>query len=109
MARKVTIQLVDDFDKTSPAQETVRFGLDGTQFEIDLSTVNAGALRGALEQWTVHARKVGRTARTERTQVPAAARPDNAAIRVWANANGYEVSSRGRIHADVLKAYQAAN
>lgn len=31
------------------------------------------------------------------------------AIREWANANGYTVNSRGRIPAEVVEAYDAAN
>jgi len=41
MAQKVTVELEDDLDG-SPADETVRFGLDGTEYEIDLSEKNAG-------------------------------------------------------------------
>lgn len=35
--------------------------------------------------------------------------PDPAAVRAWAEENGYEVSPRGRVPADVLAAYEAAN
>ena len=40
MATRVTTTLVDDVDGTE-AQETVAFGLDGSEFEIDLSDSNA--------------------------------------------------------------------
>lgn len=33
---------------------------------------------------------------------------DSKAVRAWAKANGYEVKVRGRIHADIIAAYQAA-
>ncbi|HRA46360.1 MAG TPA: Lsr2 family protein, partial [Phycicoccus sp.] len=46
MAKKVTISLVDDIDK-SDAAETVSFSLDGVNYEIDLSSDNAGKLRDA--------------------------------------------------------------
>lgn len=36
MAQKVTVALEDDIDG-GPAQETVRFGFDGTEYEIDLT------------------------------------------------------------------------
>lgn len=50
MAKKVTVTLVDDFDGSGAADETVEFGLDGVTYEIDLSTKNATKLRGDLKQ-----------------------------------------------------------
>ncbi|HBD6104318.1 TPA: Lsr2 family protein, partial [Shigella flexneri] len=40
MAQSVQIILEDDLEG-GPAEETVQFGLDGRQYEIDLSTANA--------------------------------------------------------------------
>jgi hypothetical protein len=110
MAKKVTVELIDDYDGTSKAVETVRFGLDGVEYEIDLSTKNAGKLRAAFEQWTGPARKVGRNLRGKnkvhaRTTVD---REQTAAIREWARNNGYNVSKRGRIQADIIAAYNKA-
>lgn len=48
MAKKVTVTLVDDFDGSGAADETVEFGLDGVTYEIDLSTKNATKLRGLV-------------------------------------------------------------
>lgn len=50
MAKKVTVTLVDDFDGSGAADETVEFGLDGVTYEIDLSTKNATKLRGDLKK-----------------------------------------------------------
>ena len=47
--RKVT-RLVDDIDGSSAA-ESVRFGVDGVGFEIDLSAENAADLRRAFSPW----------------------------------------------------------
>lgn len=55
MAKKVTVTLVDDFDGSGAADETVEFGLDGVTYEIDLSTKNATKLRGDLKQWVAAA------------------------------------------------------
>ena len=44
MAKKTTITLIYDIDG-SEAQETVRFALDGTAYEIDLTTAHADELR----------------------------------------------------------------
>ncbi|MBB5918496.1 hypothetical protein BJY24_007408 [Nocardia transvalensis] len=111
MARKVIVELVDDYDGKSEAEETVRFAVDGSEYEIDLSVLNAGKLRGVFEQWTPHARKVGRTARAK-DKAPsrtAAGREQTAAIREWARKNGYSVSQRGRIQSEVVEAYNKAS
>jgi hypothetical protein len=42
MAQKITVVLEDDLDG-GPADQTVRFGLDGAEYEIDLSISNATA------------------------------------------------------------------
>lgn len=110
MAQRVNVVLVDDLDE-SEAAETVTFGLDGINYEIDLSEEHAAELRDSLAQWVGHARRVGGTRKrgnrtaTKRTDVGS----DSGTIREWARANGYTVSDRGRIKADVLEAYNAAN
>ena len=62
MAQKITVVLEDDLDG-GPANETVRFGIDGTEYEIDLGTANATAFRAQLAPYIAHARKAGRAAR----------------------------------------------
>ena len=47
MAQKITVTLEDDLDG-GPADQTVRFGLDGAEYEIDLSARNAAAFRERL-------------------------------------------------------------
>ena len=59
MAQKVTVTLEDDLDG-GPAAETVRFGLGGAEYEIDLSKKNATAFRRKLAPYIEHARKAGR-------------------------------------------------
>jgi hypothetical protein len=44
MARKVGVKLFDDIDGGA-ADETLRFGLDGTGYEIDVSAKHAEELR----------------------------------------------------------------
>ncbi|MFI5783285.1 Lsr2 family protein [Nocardia sp. NPDC051570] len=108
MARKVVVELVDDFDGTSPAEETVSFALDGVEYEIDLSVLNAGKLRETFEQWTEHGRKVGRSSRSKAPARPTTKSEKTAEIRVWARKNGFSVSARGRIQANVVAAYEKA-
>jgi hypothetical protein len=69
MAQKVNVILVDDIDGAD-AVETVSFGLDGTQYEIDLNSGHAEGLRGQLDLYVKKARKVtgpaGQTGRVRR-------------------------------------------
>jgi hypothetical protein len=71
MAQKVQTLLIDDLDDRE-AEATVRFGLDGAEYEIDLSARNAKALRGALARYaarrTPHAGIRCPAARPDRTQ-----------------------------------------
>lgn len=112
MAQNVKIILEDDLDG-GPADETVRFGLDGGLFEIDLSSENARRLREAVRPFAAKARRVqgsqrgvGRPAGSRNTQVKR--NPEVAKIRKWAQENGYNVSSRGRIHQEIRDAYYKA-
>ncbi|QZY29426.1 histone-like nucleoid-structuring protein Lsr2 [Nocardioides coralli] len=109
MAQKVNIVLVDDLDG-SEASETVTFGLDGTTYEIDLNEKNAGKLRDALSGYVGHARKVtsGR-GRRSRASAAASSGPSARELRDWARSNGYEVSDRGRVPAEVREAFEAAH
>jgi hypothetical protein len=106
MAQKVTVELQDDLDG-GPADETVRFGVDGAEYEIDLSNKNAAAFRRKLAPFIDHARKAvrGQRRRPGRTS---ASREHSGDIRAWAKDQGITVSARGRIPASVVEQYQAA-
>ena len=106
MAQKITVVLEDDFDG-GPADETVRFAIDGTAYEIDLSKRHARALRRKLEPFISHARRAGR-GRRRRGGRGAAGRERGEDIRAWAKARGIAVSDRGRIPASLAEQYRAA-
>ena len=128
MAQHVNVVLVDDIDG-SPATETVTFALDGASYEIDLSEDNAARLRSSLTEFTENGRRAGgnrsrntrggsrstqssrstRTSSSSKSSGSSGGGTDNGAIREWARANGHTVSERGRIKADVVQAYEAAN
>ena len=112
MAKKFTVMLVDDFDGGGAADETVEFGLDGVSYEIDLSAKNAAKFRSDLGQWIDSSRRVGgrRRGRSAGSGKGRGAidREQSAAIREWARRNGHNVSTRGRIPADVIDAFHAA-
>jgi hypothetical protein len=111
MAQRVNVELIDDLDE-SPAAETVSFALDGVSYEIDLSESNAGRLRDALAPFLGHARRTGgrRGGSSRGSSTAAKSDSGNAAdIRAWARENGFEVSERGRVSAEVRSAYAAAH
>lgn len=117
MVQKVQIHLVDDLTG-GEADETVRFGIDGTDYEIDLSADNAVKLREALDTYTATGRKVhGRGGGRARKATANSSHADGAQtgnreetqkIRRWAQENGHSTSSRGRISSEVRDAYNAA-
>jgi hypothetical protein len=106
MAQKVSIALEDDLDG-GPAAETVRFGLGGAEYEIDLSKKNARAFRKGLAQFVEHARKAGRV-QSRRVARTSASRQRSGEIRAWAKGKGITLSERGRIPASVVQQYEAA-
>lgn len=132
MATITNVILTDDLDG-STADGTVRFGLDGAEYEIDLSQPNAEALRGALGRYVEHARRAanGKPKRGRKTgpsrggggsTVPAAQfRPatsngstaltpaERTAIREWAETRpDITVAERGRIAASTIAEWRAA-
>ena len=112
MAQRVNVILVDDLDG-SDADETVTFGLDGVDYEIDLTDGHAAALRDALALYVGHGRRVGGRRKQSRSTAPAARgngdSPTPAEIRAWARDNGWEVPERGRVAGEVREAYDAAH
>jgi tRNA threonylcarbamoyladenosine modification (KEOPS) complex Pcc1 subunit len=108
MAQRIHTQFIDDIDG-GEAEGTVRFGLDGTEFEIDLNARHSSELRGALETYILHARKVGSAARRGRgNRRSGAGSIDTAKAREWAKEHGYDIKERGRIPADIVAKYEAA-
>jgi nucleoid-associated protein Lsr2 len=98
VAQKIQTLFIDDLDG-SAAEGTVRFGLDGTEYEIDLNAEHARELRDALARYVGVARRVaaaaqrpGRGARRE----PGSGL-NTTEVREWAKAQGIEVKDRGRV------------
>src|SRR5215467_11193839 len=106
MAQKITVELEDDLDG-GPADETVRFALDGRDYEIDLGKRNARAFRKEFAPYVEHARKAGRgqSRQPGRTQ---STRRRSTDIRAWAKEQRIAVSERGRIPASVVEQYETA-
>jgi hypothetical protein len=107
MAQRTEIVLTDDLDG-SPADETVRFGVDGRDYEIDLSKKNAEQFRAALQPFVGAARRVAGPRRPSRT-APRRGGPSPADVRAWAKDQGIEVKEKGRVPAELVVRFQAAN
>ena len=108
MAQKVVTELLDDIDG-SQAHETVEFSYRGYSYEIDLNAKNIGKLDKALTPFIDHARRLGRASSRQAKAAVVRVPSDAAAVRAWAQSNGYEVPDRGRIPGAVRDAYEAAN
>lgn len=117
MAQKTTVQFVDDLDGTASDDiTTVIFGLDGVDYEIDLTENNANSLRSGLADFIASARRTGGRVKRGLGASIAAPRGEAArskeqtqAIRDWAKNNDYDVADRGRIPAGVIEAFEAAH
>lgn len=107
MAQKIQTLFVDDIDG-SAAEGTVRFGLDGADYEIDLSVTHSEELHKALAPYIAHARKVGGARRGVRGARRNAGGTDTHKVREWAKEQGIDIKERGRVPAGVVEQYQQA-
>ena len=114
MAQKIQTLFIDDLDG-SAAEGTVRFGLDGTEYEIDLNAGHARARLGTgMRCRHVRAALACRAVRQRARKPSRGNRPGSAAsentteVREWARAQGIEVKDRGRVPADLMVKFKAA-
>jgi nucleoid-associated protein Lsr2 len=106
MAQRIHVLLIDDLDG-GEAAGTIRFGLDGTEYEIDLSAAHSEELREAVGLYVTHARQAGGTGRSAARGGRGSA-VDTAKVREWAKGQGIEVKDRGRVPAGVVEQYKTA-
>jgi hypothetical protein len=127
VATQVVTSLIDDIDGSAiddGAGESIEFAVNGVEYVIDLKTKNANEFHRKLDYYIEHATRVGGRRRKPAAAgtAPAAKSASKAAtstakrdpaqtraIRQWASDEGYEISERGRIPADVEEAYNAAH
>lgn len=121
MVQRTQVVMIDDLDdeELPPGEgQTVRFSVDDSVYEMDLSAKNAGKLRQALQPYVGKARRVGSARRldigSQSTGAGAgrsstrAGKDQLAAMRDWARRNGYQVSDRGRVSKNIQDAFHAA-
>lgn len=96
-------------------EHRVTFSYQGADYQIDLRPKNADKLEAAFAPFIQSAQKLGNAKKSgatqTRTQTGVASRsPEQLqAIRDWANSNGHEVSSRGRIKKEIVEAFDAVH
>lgn len=114
MAQQFQVQYIDDIDGTDLGSEanTISFAFDGKEYTIDLSDENAEKFREVMAPYVENGHRVttGRAKPARKSSGRSSSSSgETKAIREWARNNGYEVSDRGRIPADIMDAYAAAN
>lgn len=124
MAQRVQVLLVCDMhgDDSTPGEETISFGLDGTSYEIDVCGQHAAGLRDSFAPFVGQARRAGggrsggagrsgggRGGRGSARARGGGDRARTAEIRQWARDNGHQVPDRGRLPASIVEEYEAAH
>jgi hypothetical protein len=101
--QRVEVHLEDDLTG-GPADETVKFGMDGMEYELDLNARHANEFRRQLAPFVDHARQVhGQRARPRART--AASRERSREIRAWAERQGFAVAEHGRLPSSVVHEY----
>ncbi|TPW77303.1 histone-like nucleoid-structuring protein Lsr2 [Schumannella soli] len=123
MARRTVIQFTDDLsgEDLPDGTRSTTFAFNGVQYSIDLSDENVAKLEAALQPFIDAGTRVGAPSGLRRSGARATGSggsgssgsgrspEDLAAIREWANANGYSVGDRGRVKGEILEAYDKAH
>jgi nucleoid-associated protein Lsr2 len=107
VAQKIQTLFIDDIDG-SEAEGTVRFALDGADYEIDLSVTHSEEFHKLLAPFVAHARKTGGSRKTVGRGRRNAGGVDNHKVREWAREQDIEIKERGRVPADIVEKYRQA-
>lgn len=112
MAQKLQVLLTCDLDEGDvPAVGTVSFGFEGGTYEFELCRDHLDEFNRTFNRYVAAARPAGARRRRGGASSRQARRVHSEqlqAMRVWARENGWEISDRGRIPAEVRDAYEKA-
>lgn len=114
MGKRVSVELFDDVEPDLAADTERSFIIDGVEYHLDLSRKNAEAFDTDFDKWITPATRVGRAKASQKRSggknTFSGGEPGLplAEIRDWAKANGHEVSDRGRVSAEIVRAWKAA-
>jgi hypothetical protein len=106
MAKEYIQKVTDDLDGSDGAT-TIRFGLDGVEWTIDLNAKNENDMRTKIGPFLDSARRVRTGGRAGASSASRTDKERNAAIREWALSEGVELNARGRIANAVQQAYES--
>lgn len=112
MAQRTVMIFTDDITGIEGKDVTTHsFSLDGTAYEIDLSSDSYQQLLDALGPFMGSGRKTGSLSRRRNGSKHAAPKrtQDAKQVREWAQAQGIVVSARGRIPSELMEQYEAAH
>jgi hypothetical protein len=87
-----TITLLQDDIDGSEATQTVRFAIDGTEYEIDLSERNVNRFRESIAEFVGRARKVSGWRGRKAASSLGADLSKAGGMREWLMEHGYDVS-----------------
>lgn len=109
MAQKIVTIYTDDLTGEESAEVAAHsLSVDGVSYEIDLSPDSYDKLLDALGPFLKTGRKVAGRRKGASSRVNVTEGPSAEDIRAWARENGFDVSARGRVRAEVRQAYEAA-
>jgi hypothetical protein len=106
--QKVEVQLEDDLTG-GPADETVMFGVDGRDYQIDLNAKHAASFRRQVAAFVQHARPVALRRSRSTAARSKASRERSRQIRAWAGRRGFEIAEHGRLPGHVIQQYESAH
>jgi Lsr2 len=123
MKKTIEVRVCDLHKGNTEAASTVRMSWNGKSYQLDLCDQHRSELDSAVSSWVTAVRPAKKSApqrtkkatRAKRSTGPKRRAPrksgGNASIaqmREWAQANGLDVKTRGRIPAEIRAAYRAA-
>ena len=110
MAQKIQTLFIDDIDGMVKPRSTIRFALDGTSYEIDLSTrARPGTAPHSPPMSTQPGPEPGTRRPARPRRKPGQGSPDSTHVRDWAKKPRASTSkNRGRMPAELIVKFKAA-
>ena len=106
MGQRVQIQQFDDLTgQVRDDIESIKFGLDGKHYVIDLGPDTGEKFRALLAPYIDKAARDPEPHKKPAKSGGKKADPKLARVREWARAEGYEVSERGLVAKNIIDAY----
>ena len=116
MGKRVNGELFDDLEPELEAETERQFAAGSVSYHLDLSEKNARLFDKELEKWVDVAARITGSGGVGRKRTGKAPGPSGgesglplAEIRSWAKANGHEVAEKGRVSAEIVRAWKAAH